>query len=110
MHVPEPFVTITTIASVPREYPFNQYQVTYDSDGGCYELLTFGSMDGGSSGAGADPNELRRGSCLAAVFLARNRFAVLDKNRQVGGWLRAVVVGCHYLVASLFSPWLCCLG
>lgn len=71
-------------------------QVTYDSDGGCYELLTFGSMDGGSSGAGADPNELRRGSCLAAVFLARNRFAVLDKNRQVGvvwcgaGWCGAV--------------------
>eukprot|EP00752_Nemacystus_decipiens_P007324 g6553.t1 len=57
--------------------------VTYDSDGGCYELLTFGSMDGGSSGVGADPNEVRRGSCLAAVFLARNRFAVLDKNRQI---------------------------
>ncbi|CAM9484536.1 unnamed protein product, partial [Ectocarpus sp. 13 AM-2016] len=57
--------------------------VTYDSDGGCYELLTFGSMDGASNGVGADPNELRRGSCLAAVFLARNRFAVLDKNRQI---------------------------
>ncbi|CAN0471745.1 unnamed protein product, partial [Hapterophycus canaliculatus] len=57
--------------------------VTYDSDGGCYELLTFGSVVGGAVGNGADPNEMRRGSCLAAVFLARNRFAVLDKSRQV---------------------------
>lgn len=58
-------------------------KVTYDSDGGSYELLTFGSVDGGAVGSGVDPNELRRGSCLAAVFLARNRFAVLDKSRQV---------------------------
>ncbi|CAN0482138.1 unnamed protein product, partial [Laminaria digitata] len=57
--------------------------VTYDTEGGCYELLTFGSMDGGANGAGADPNEVRRGPCLAAVFLSRNRFAVLDKSRQV---------------------------
>lgn len=62
---------------------FSSFKVTYDSEGGCYELLTFSSMEGGANGAGADPNELRRGPCLAAVFLARNRFAVLDKNRQV---------------------------
>lgn len=60
--------------------------MTYDSEGGSYELLTFNAMEGGSGGGGADPQEVRRGSCLAAVFLARNRFAVLDKNRQVRGW------------------------
>lgn len=59
-------------------------QVTYDSDGGCYELLIFSAVDG-IGGSGEDPQEVRRGGCLAAVFLARNRFAVLDKNRQVGG-------------------------
>lgn len=63
-------------------FDFAFFKVTYDSEGGCYELLTFSSMEGGANGAGADPNELRRGPCLAAVFLARNRFAVLDKNRQ----------------------------
>lgn len=57
--------------------------MTYDTEGGCYELLTFNAMEG-SGGGGADPQEVRRGLCLAAVFLARNRFAVLDKNRQVG--------------------------
>ena len=61
----------------------NILKITYDVDGGCYELLTFSSMDAGANGAGADQNDLRRGPCLAAVFLARNRFAVLDKNRQV---------------------------
>lgn len=58
-------------------------KVTYGTDGGCYELLTFSSVDGGASG-GPDPNDMRRGPCIAVVFLARNRFAVLDKSRQVG--------------------------
>lgn len=57
-------------------------KVLYDVDGGCYELLTFSSMDGNASGTGPD-GDARRGPCLAAVFLSRNRFAVLDKNRQV---------------------------
>lgn len=68
-------------------------KVLYDVDGGCYELLTFSSMDGSASGAGADTSEVRRGPCLAAVFLARNRFAVLDKNRQVSE-LRGRHTGC----------------
>lgn len=59
------------------------WQVTYDSEGGSYELLMFNAIDGVIGGSGADAQEVRRGSCLAAVFLARNRFAVLDKNRQV---------------------------
>lgn len=58
-------------------------------------------MDGGSSGAGADPNELRRGSCLAAVFLARNRFAVLDKNRQVGNAICPVLILVFHIVYSV---------
>lgn len=51
-----------------------------DFEGGSYELLTF-SADGGSGQT--EPQDVRRGSGLAAVFLARNRFAVLDKNRQI---------------------------
>lgn len=88
--LPRPFIPILIISSRTTRHAtrldttrLDSTQVTYDSDGGCYELLTFGSMDNASNGVGADPNELRRGSCLAAVFLARNRFAVLDKNRQV---------------------------
>lgn len=42
-------------------------------------MLTF-SLD--SSGSG-DAQDIRRGNGLAAVFLARDRFAVLDKSRQI---------------------------
>ena len=51
-----------------------------DSDGGTYELMTF---HGESSAAAGESTEIKRGQAVAAVFLARNRFAVLDKNRQV---------------------------
>lgn len=73
----------------------------YGTDGGSYELLTFSSMDGGASGVGADPSEHRRGPCLAAVFLARNRFAVLDKNRQVSRDKRLVMLGITLCVTGV---------
>lgn len=51
-----------------------------DNDGGSFELISF-SQDAVSNQP--EPADSKRGPALAAVFLARNRFAVLDKNRQV---------------------------
>ena len=70
----------------------NNVLITSDAESGTYELLTFpndaaGDGRGGGAGAGgersADSQDVKRGSGLAAVFIARNRFAVLDKNRQI---------------------------
>lgn len=58
-----------------------------DAEGGSYELLIFGDSAGSTStgGAGAassaEPTDSKKGTCVAAAFLARNRFAVLDKQR-----------------------------
>ncbi|CAN0352820.1 unnamed protein product, partial [Discosporangium mesarthrocarpum] len=78
----------TSLGQGPRSLQYNSFNpaesnvlVCSDVDGGMYELLTF-SLEGSISGAG-EAQDLRRGPGLAAVFLARNRFAVLDKNRQV---------------------------
>jgi coatomer subunit alpha len=57
----------------------NNVLIQSDADGGSYELLTF-STD--STGSG-DAQDIRRGSAISAVFLARDRFAVLDKSRQL---------------------------
>ena len=51
-----------------------------ESDGGTYELMTF---QGESSATPGESTEIKRGQGVAAVFIARNRIAVLDKNRQV---------------------------
>lgn len=74
------------IGGGPRTLTYNVYNkaennvlITSDGDGGSYELLTF-STD--STGSG-DAQDVRRGNCIAAVFLARDRFAVLDKTRQL---------------------------
>eukprot|EP00640_Fibrocapsa_japonica_P000008 CAMPEP_0113939256 /NCGR_PEP_ID=MMETSP1339-20121228/5605_1 /TAXON_ID=94617 /ORGANISM="Fibrocapsa japonica" /LENGTH=864 /DNA_ID=CAMNT_0000942713 /DNA_START=20 /DNA_END=2611 /DNA_ORIENTATION=+ /assembly_acc=CAM_ASM_000762 len=83
----------------PRSLQYNSFNpaesnilLQLDSEGGSYELLTFSlSSSGSGSGSGsssssagaAEPQDVRRGVGLAAVFIARNRFAVLDKNRQV---------------------------
>mmetsp|Transcript_31101 Transcript_31101/g.73309 ORF Transcript_31101/g.73309 Transcript_31101/m.73309 type:complete len:1289 (+) Transcript_31101:192-4058(+) len=72
------------IGSAPRTLVYNQHNpsegnvlVCSDVDGGCYELLTFKNE---GSGAVTDG---KRGSCLGpAVFLGRNRFAVLDRHQR----------------------------
>jgi coatomer protein complex subunit alpha (xenin) len=58
-----------------------------DADGGSYELVVIphaaaaaASPNGGGSAESADT---KRGAGLSAVFVARNRFAVLDKSRQI---------------------------
>jgi coatomer protein complex subunit alpha (xenin) len=57
----------------------NNVLVLSDTDGGSYELITFSTEPNGQG----DAQDVRRGPGLAAVFIARNRFAVLDKSRQV---------------------------
>ena len=41
------------------------------------------SIMGIASNQQGESSDLKRGLALSAVFLSRNRFAVLDKNRQV---------------------------
>jgi coatomer subunit alpha len=74
------------IGSAPRYLTYNIHNpaegnilVTSDVDGGSYELVTFSLTN--TSGSVTDG---KRGSCLGpGVFLGRNRFAILDRQRQL---------------------------
>mmetsp|Transcript_19280 Transcript_19280/g.41921 ORF Transcript_19280/g.41921 Transcript_19280/m.41921 type:complete len:1292 (-) Transcript_19280:1523-5398(-) len=74
------------IGSAPRTLVYNAHNpnegnvlVCSDVDGGCYELLTFNSKNEGSGSV----TDGKRGACLGpAVFLGRNRFAVLERNQR----------------------------
>ena len=75
------------IGSAPRFLAYNQHNpsegnvlVNSETEGGTYELVTFSLKAGGGS-----ITDGKRGSCMGpAVFLGRNRFAVLDRsNRQI---------------------------
>lgn len=67
----------------PRTLSYNPAEksvlVTSPADGGIYELVNL-PKDG--SGA-IEPTESKRGSGNSAIFVARNRFAVLNKSSQV---------------------------
>lgn len=73
------------IGSAPRYLAYNQHNpsegnilVCSDVDGGSYELITFSLNN--ASGSVTDG---KRGACMgAAVFLGRNRFAVLDRHQR----------------------------
>jgi coatomer protein complex subunit alpha (xenin) len=73
------------IGSAPRYLAYNQHNpsegnvlVCSDVDGGTYELVTFSLTN--TSGSVTDG---KRGNCLGpAVFLGRNRFAVLDRQQR----------------------------
>ncbi|GMF15276.1 unnamed protein product [Phytophthora lilii] len=76
----------TGMGNFPRHLNYNPYDqnsgtnsvlMTSDAEGGSYELVTF------SQGSGGDTSESSRGPGLFAVFVARNRFAVLDKSRHI---------------------------
>eukprot|EP01047_Picozoa_sp_COSAG01_P027075 COSAG01_NODE_1772_length_9263_cov_93.070930_3_plen_1231_part_00 len=70
-----------TNAPPPRSLSYNPADsgvlVCSNMDGGTYELYASDKSGGGGSGDGY------RGQGLAAVFVARNRFAVLDKQHQI---------------------------
>jgi len=75
------------IGNSPRYLAFNSFNPTEGNvlvcstvDGGNYELVSFNL---GSSNSG-NTQEGKRGTCVGpAVFVARNRFAILDKNRSI---------------------------
>ena len=75
------------IGGGPRSLSYNAFNkseinvlLQLDSEGGSYELITFAND---SSGSG-DAQDIKKGTdCLAAVFLARDRFVVLSKSRQL---------------------------
>ena len=57
----------------------NNVLILSDAEGGTYELITFSTDNTGSG----DAQDVRRGSALSAVFIARDRFVVLDKTKQL---------------------------
>eukprot|EP00245_Coleochaete_scutata_P006026 TRINITY_DN20136_c0_g1_i1.p1 TRINITY_DN20136_c0_g1~~TRINITY_DN20136_c0_g1_i1.p1 ORF type:complete len:1228 (-),score=277.17 TRINITY_DN20136_c0_g1_i1:960-4643(-) len=66
----------------PRALSYNPAEnavlITSDVDGGTYELYVIPKDSAGRS----DTQEAKRGIGSSAVFVARNRFAVLDKNHN----------------------------
>lgn len=71
----------------PRTLSFNPAErsvvLTTSSDGGLFELSAL-AKDGGAGGEVRDSaSEGKRGSGVSAIFVARNRFAVLNKTSQV---------------------------
>lgn len=70
-----PWVTPRTLSYNPAE---RSVLVTSPAEGGSYELVNL-PKDG--SGA-IEPTESKRGSGDSAIFVARNRFAVLDTSNQ----------------------------
>lgn len=79
--------TTPGIGGGPRTLGYNVFNksennvlITSDAEGGTYDLITF-SLE--ASAVESQDNAARRGSGLAAVFLSRDRFAVLDKTRQL---------------------------
>lgn len=69
----------------PKTLSFNVYNkaennilITSDVDGGSYELITYADNTANANTA-VDAQDVRRGSCLGAVFITRDRFVVLEK-------------------------------
>ena len=57
----------------------NDVLIMSDAEGGTYELITFG-LENTTTGEALD---VRRGSGLAAAFIARDRFIVLDNFHNI---------------------------
>ncbi|ORY32134.1 coatomer WD associated region-domain-containing protein [Naematelia encephala] len=71
----------------PRTLSYNPAEraviVTSTTDNGQYELVTLPKSTGPAAGDGKDvPSDGKRGSGSCAIFVARNRLAVLDKTGQ----------------------------
>ncbi|WVQ72673.1 hypothetical protein IAR50_002232 [Cryptococcus sp. DSM 104548] len=71
----------------PRTLSFNPAEravlVTSTAEGGLYELITLPKPGAPTSMDGRDvPSDGKRGTGFCALFVARNRFAVLDKGGQ----------------------------
>jgi len=79
--------TLGTTTSGPRSLELNTLNssdvsllMLWDVEGGSYELIV---LNPESLQSHSESAESKRGLALSAVFLSRNRFAALDKNRQI---------------------------
>jgi coatomer subunit alpha len=83
--LPAPTASGPANAPPPRSMSYNQAEhavlLNFDTDGGTYELYT-SLPRSGSNGAEAF-SEPRRGSGTCAVFVGRNRFACLEKGKEI---------------------------
>ena len=85
--------SINSLNINPRSLEYNRHNpaetniLIYSKvDGGTYELFCLPSDNEAMSSTasrGTINQESKRGSCLSVVFISRNRFAVLEKNRQI---------------------------
>jgi len=83
-----PLMSIRRAASggstIARSIHYNEQEsmllLSLDAEGGSYELY---QVPKDSASADAVVTECKRGTGSSAVFVARQRFAVLDKNRQI---------------------------
>ena len=81
-----PNLPMAGIGGGPRTLTYNSLNkaennviISSDAEGGSYELITFST----NSTTATEAQDVRRGNALAAVFIARDRFVVLDKSRQL---------------------------
>eukprot|EP01033_Poteriospumella_lacustris_P007250 gene7250-5216_t len=58
----------------------NNVLILSDAEGGSYELMSF---SGDANSSSADGQDIRRGLAVSAAFVARDRFAILDKAKQL---------------------------
>lgn len=69
----------------PRSMSYNAAEhavlLNYDAEGGTYELYT--NLPRSGTGSAENIVEPRRGSGKSAVFVGRNRFATLEKGREI---------------------------
>jgi coatomer subunit alpha len=78
-----PIMSVRKRDFLPRNIQYNKFEravlVNYDGEGGSYELYQIPKTPTATDGAA----EGRRGSGRCAVWIARNRFAVLDKANAI---------------------------
>ena len=74
----------------PRTLSYNPAEravllTTQSTENGQYELVTLPKTEGAGAGDGKDvASDGKKGTATSAIFVARNRLAVLDKTAQVG--------------------------
>lgn len=72
----------------PRTLSYNPAEravllTTQSTENGQYELVTLPKTEGAAAGDGKDvPSDGKKGTATSAIFVARNRLAVLDKTAQ----------------------------
>ncbi len=79
------------LGTAPRTLSYNTFGSAGGSKKSTFTFLTVSAVSGGSyelvtangEWSGGDAHDIRRGSCLSAIFIAHNRFAVLDNSSHI---------------------------